>query len=160
MDFGEATSKIADITLKIMEFYEKIMEIRNKFIAKINGYLEDIERTVNNAISQSKKWIEMQINKITKKINDALAGLKKKIDDIIAQLRDWYENVILNIKVTVVKAVFAILNQRIDRNGVIEIAKVIPHKPLDSMLPDFSLQIAIPDPSQLINVGPISLPRL
>lgn len=160
MDFGEATVKIAAIASTVDEYVEKINEIREKYIKKINGYLEDLEHTINNAVSRSQKWIDMQVNKTTKRIQDALSSLTKTVQDIINQLKAWYETTISKIKISILRAAFIKINQPLSDEEAALMESAIPHPSIESLLPDFSLHLEISDPAQLMNAGPIELPRL
>lgn len=160
MDFGEATVKIATIVSTVDEYVEKIYEIRERYIKKINGYLDDLEHTINNAVSRSQKWADMQVKKFTKRIQDALSSLTKTIQDIINQLKAWYETTVSKMKISILKAAFIKINQPLSDEEAALMESVIPHPSIESLLPDFSLQLEIPDSMQLMSAGPIELPRL
>lgn len=169
MDFGAAVVKIADITIKVNEYIDKIIEIRNKYIVKINKCIDDLETTINSAVDKINagarnidKWLQIKIEKITKKIQDLLDKLKSKIDALIDQLSAWYEKTILNIKVTVIIAVYAKLGIDCTRSGAELLADMIPHPSIESLLPNFeiNLPLEMPDLSVMVEIEKVNLPRL
>lgn len=169
MDFGAAVVKIADITIKVNEYIDKIIEIRNKYIVKINKCIDDLENTVNSAVDKINagarnidKWLQIKIEKITKKIQGLLDKLKSNIDALIDQLSVWYEKTILNIKVNVILAVYAKLGIDCTRGGAKLLADMIPHPSIESLLPNFeiNLPIEMPDISVMVEIEKVSLPRL
>lgn len=170
MDTSNALVKIAEIVLKVKEFIDKVKYIVDKFCYKINKYLAELERIINKAIEKinsglanAQKWLEMKTEPIIKNINDALDGLKKKIDGIIEGIKAWYEKVMLNIKMAVVKATLAKLGQELPDEAVEGMAKAIPHPDIASFLPEFNIELAIPNLSEMFNLGQvqeIKIPRL
>lgn len=170
MDTSNALVKIAEIVLKVKEFIDKVKYIVDKFCYKINKYLAELERIINKAIEKinsglasAQKWLEMKTEPIIKKINDALDGLKKKIDGVIEGIKAWYEKVMLKIKMSVVKATLAKLGQELPDEAVEGMAKAIPHPDIASFLPEFNIELAIPNLSEMFNLGQvqeIKIPRL
>lgn len=170
MDTSNAITKIAEIVIKVKEFIDKIKELVDKFCHTINKYLNELERIINKAIEKinsglasAQKWLEMKTEPITKKINDALANLKKKIDGCLEGIKAWYEKVMLSIKVAVVKSTLAKMGQELPDEVVVEMANGIPHPDITSFLPEFNIELAVPNLGEIFNLGQIQevkIPRL
>lgn len=154
----DAADKLNSISTTAKEYIAKIDEIKEKYVTKINGYITDLENVINNAATKSQKWLEMQIKKITKKIQDTIDALTKKLDTIFVQLENWYNDSVLAIKVNTVTSVLAKLGLGLPLKGAEQLADAIPSPPI--VKPEINLEISIPEVSQLVNMGTVSLPRL
>lgn len=82
-------AKIAEIINKIQEYNDKITEIKEKYVAKINEYVEEAKRIQASIETKSKVWIETNLSKCTSKIERCLEGFKKKIENILKSINEW-----------------------------------------------------------------------
>lgn len=152
MDTSNAITKIADIVIKVNEFIDTMKDTYDKYAIKINGYIDKLEEIINTAIDKINNgaqgiedWIRPKLNNAIKKVQDALDNLKKKIDDIIDGIKTWYDNIITNIKVSVIKVVAAKMGMELPDEAVMALVDAIPHPDITSFIPEFNLEIPIPE---------------
>lgn len=171
METSNAVERIATVVIKTKEVIDKIKETYEKFISRINKLIVDLEHAVNegikrinNGLSDAQKWLEMKTEPITISIREAISGLKRKINDIIDGLRQWYNKVVNSIKIAVIKSTFAKIGQESPSDDVIKtMAQTIPHPDITSFLPNFDIELEIPDFNEIFNVGQlntVSIPRI
>jgi hypothetical protein len=152
MDTSNAITKIANIVIKVNEFIDTMKDTYDKYAIKINGYIDKLEEIINTAIDKINNgaqgiedWIRPKLKNAIKKVQDALDNLKKKIDDIIDGIKTWYDNIITKIKVSVIKAVAAKMGMELPDEAVMALADAIPHPDITSFIPEFNLEIPIPE---------------
>ena len=160
MDFSASADKIQEISSKVNEYVDKIEEIKNKYVKKINDFLEELETTINSIVTKGLQWVEIHVKKILKEINDVLANLHAKINNIINQLKEWYNIQINNIKRAFVKSICAKLGVECDNKTAELLTETIPHPSIDSLLPKTNLDLQLPDISNLAEIGQVTIPRL
>jgi archaellum component FlaC len=159
MDFSKAIAKIADIVIKINNFYKKVKALYNKYAEKINGWIDKLNElfkklvdAINNAARQAIVWVEMEINKILKKISDAIKVVTDKINDLTKQIGEWYEKTITNIKINVIRVVFAKLGIEADKASIEALASAIPHPSFESLVPEIKIELKIPVTQGAVNI--------
>lgn len=148
-------SKVLELAEQANDFIEKMRDISNKYIKKINGYLEEIETLINNAATHSAQYINTKLEVIYKKIDGILEAFKEKINGLIEQLNTWYDEQMTKIKISLVKAMQAKLGLELPDSAAKGLADAIPHPAL--VIPEFKIEV--PEISLDPNVS-ISIPRI
>lgn len=160
MNFGEAPSKISKIVNTVKTNITNIENIKTNTVDKINGYIDDLEKIINNTDNKSEHYVEIQKEKKLKEINDGVDGLQNKLTKKINDLSEWYNKQVNNAKKCIIKANFAKLGQTCSDDMAETLASTIPHPEFSSFVPKIDLKLELPNLSNLKNTGYIKLPRL
>lgn len=127
--------EILKIVATIDEYSKKISEIYEKYISKINGYVEEAQHIANEAITKSQIWVTAKMAKINRSIQDCVDGFNKTIQEkIMKPLESWYEEAMKKIKTSIAKANFAKLGQEMPDSVIEAAADAIPHPALSSLI--------------------------
>ena len=120
-----AIKDINDISNKINEIKQKIEDIKTKFFEKIDEQIEKLQKLIDKSLGKIDQWTQMQIDKIKGKINDIIEGTNKKINDIILNFQKWIDAQVLQIKLKVVKGIFAKKGIDLDNDAAIQLADLL-----------------------------------
>ena len=166
-DVSKAVEKIDNIVSTIDRYKTKMEEIRDTYVTKINGYIQDLEDTINGAIDKINNgsasaaiWLEKRVTAIVEKIQRTLDNLKSALDSIIKQVEEWYNETVTNVKVSV--ATVALGKVGITEEAIINAAaEAIPHPDIKSLIPDIKIELQLPE-LNLNNLGveKISIPKI
>ena len=120
-----AIKDINDISNKINEIKQKIEDIKTKFFEMIDEQIKKLQKLIDNATGGIDQWIQMQIDKIKGKINDIIKGTNKKVNDIISNFQKWIDEQVLQIKLKVVKGIFAKTGIDLDNDAASQTADLL-----------------------------------
>lgn len=166
-DVSKAVEKIDKIVSTIDVYKTEMERIRDTYVTKINGYIQDLEDTINGAIDKINNgsasaaiWLEKRVAAIVGKIQRTLDNLKTALDSIIKQVEEWYNETVTNVKVSV--ATVALGKVGITEEAIINAAaEAIPHPDIKSLIPEIKIELQLPE-LNLNNLGveKISIPKI
>lgn len=164
MDVSVAIDKITELSDTVNEYVAEIEKIKTKGVDKVNGLLEDLENTINDAVNKNPQQVETESKKTSKEIEETLSGIIDKIEKLLDDVKKWYNNQLTQIKRSVIKGTFCKLGVECSDEQADGMASIIPNPPIESMLPEINLSLQLPDLTTLTNIAAggnrITLPRL
>lgn len=151
-----AMDKAIDIAAKVMEWIKRIRAEVARFQEKLQGWLADAQKWLNDAQNNSQQFIDRQIKSIVNKMQKYHDDAQKWVDDQLKAVSDWMneqiDSVESGLKRAAAQAELAILEtagqQQLPADMIEQLAESVPITPLPRpSIP--SIPVPMPDTSIL-----------